>query len=273
MYGYIYLTTDTLTNKIYVGQKKSNKFLGTKYLGSGTLLSKIIALSKDSKRFTVQLIDTADSQEELDLKEIFWIEQKDARNPSIGYNLAIGGSTNAGFTQTDIQKQIVSEYMKNRIITDSTRKKMSASAMSRTDNRVTNNEQLWVTDGESETMVSKEHVQKYLDQGFKFGRLPKSDEDKQKLKEKYASSEYIIKDGECMNVPKNTLQQYLEEGWVVGRNCYSAERNKNVSKGKRGTIKIVHVDTGKVKYINPTLLDNFTKQGYVTNKEYLKITQ
>lgn len=39
MYGYIYLTTDLQTGKIYVGQKKSAKFLGDKYLGSGNQIN------------------------------------------------------------------------------------------------------------------------------------------------------------------------------------------------------------------------------------------
>jgi hypothetical protein len=42
MYGYIYKTTNTLTNKIYVGQKKSTYFLHEKYFGSGQIIKSII---------------------------------------------------------------------------------------------------------------------------------------------------------------------------------------------------------------------------------------
>ena len=38
MYGYIYKTTNLVNGKIYIGQKKSDVFLGDKYLGSGKKL-------------------------------------------------------------------------------------------------------------------------------------------------------------------------------------------------------------------------------------------
>lgn len=38
MYGYIYKTTNLINGKIYIGQKKSEKFLGINYLGSGKRL-------------------------------------------------------------------------------------------------------------------------------------------------------------------------------------------------------------------------------------------
>ena len=91
MYGYIYKTTNSLNNKIYVGQKKSIVFLSEAYLGSGVALNK--AINKYGKEnFVVELIDTAESKDELDEKEIYWISKLDSRNPRIGYNIASGGA-------------------------------------------------------------------------------------------------------------------------------------------------------------------------------------
>ena len=42
MYGYVYKTINTITNKIYIGQKKSQIFLEEKYLGSGVRLKSSI---------------------------------------------------------------------------------------------------------------------------------------------------------------------------------------------------------------------------------------
>ena len=42
MYGYIYKTTNTVNNKIYIGQKKSEIFLKESYLGSGKYLKNAI---------------------------------------------------------------------------------------------------------------------------------------------------------------------------------------------------------------------------------------
>ena len=41
MYGYIYLTTNLINNKIYVGQHKS-KIFDSNYLGSGKLIKEAI---------------------------------------------------------------------------------------------------------------------------------------------------------------------------------------------------------------------------------------
>ena len=38
MYGYVYITTNLINNKRYIGQHKSDKF-DTKYKGSGTLIT------------------------------------------------------------------------------------------------------------------------------------------------------------------------------------------------------------------------------------------
>lgn len=42
MFGYIYKTTNLVNGKIYIGQKKSDRFLGNKYLGSGKILCSAI---------------------------------------------------------------------------------------------------------------------------------------------------------------------------------------------------------------------------------------
>ncbi len=74
MYGYIYKTTDLITNKIYIGKKCSIKFLGISYVGSGIIIQRIVAKCKQdnvdiASRFSVVCIDIADDVEQLNLKE------------------------------------------------------------------------------------------------------------------------------------------------------------------------------------------------------------
>lgn len=74
MYGYIYKTTDLINNKIYIGKKHSNTFLGNKYLGSGLIILRIIKEYKlkgldINTRLKVELVDTANSLDELNEKE------------------------------------------------------------------------------------------------------------------------------------------------------------------------------------------------------------
>ena len=96
MYGYIYKTTDLIENKIYVGQHKRNYFDKT-YYGSGLIITNKIKNwlslgNKIEERFVCEILDIADTQEELNFKEIYWIEKLKARNSDIGYNLCLGGN-------------------------------------------------------------------------------------------------------------------------------------------------------------------------------------
>lgn len=77
MFGYIYKTTDLSNSKIYVGKHKATCFT-SKYYGSGLVIRRIIKYCKDNNldicsRLSVELIDTANSLEELNEKERYWI--------------------------------------------------------------------------------------------------------------------------------------------------------------------------------------------------------
>lgn len=93
MYGYIYKTTNLISNKIYIGQKKSKYFLGNKYLGSGKKLHEAIK-HYGKEAFNVTLLEQVDSMEELDKREIYWINYYKATDNSIGYNISEGGISN-----------------------------------------------------------------------------------------------------------------------------------------------------------------------------------
>jgi group I intron endonuclease len=103
----IYKTVNLITGKIYVGKhtKDNNKY----YLGSGKWLKR--ALKKYGRHnFKRETLEICTSLEELDVREIYWIAQLDARNPKIGYNLDKGGM---GFPRL------------NANITEETKKKIS----------------------------------------------------------------------------------------------------------------------------------------------------
>ena len=96
MYGYIYLTRNKVTGRIYVGQKKSNIFLGEKYLGSGRALKQAIQYyGKES--FSVELLEEIDTEELMDEREIYWISFYKATDRNIGYNISEGGNVNRTF--------------------------------------------------------------------------------------------------------------------------------------------------------------------------------
>lgn len=79
----IYKTTNTINGKFYVGKDTHNN---PSYLGSGFILRK--AIRKYSvKSFVKETIEVCETETELNLREVFWIEKL---NPP--YNIAAGGT-------------------------------------------------------------------------------------------------------------------------------------------------------------------------------------
>ena len=101
MYGYIYKTTNLVNGKIYIGQKKSNVFLGDKYLGSGKILK--MAIEKYGKEnFSVELLHESLNKLDLDAMEICYIYNYRDMGYSM-YNIANGG--NGGDTFSNLSKE------------------------------------------------------------------------------------------------------------------------------------------------------------------------
>ena len=84
---------------MYVGQHKGTnpdrRFREHKQLartGSPTRFHKAIREFGESN-FTIEVIDKAETFEELQEKERYWIAQYNSTDPNIGYNVCIGGAT------------------------------------------------------------------------------------------------------------------------------------------------------------------------------------
>ena len=89
MYGFIYLTENLVDGKKYIGQKKWDK-KANKYLGSGIYLTKAIKkYGRDN--FKRIIIEECKTKEELDNREIYWIDFYDAVAREDFYNIAKGG--------------------------------------------------------------------------------------------------------------------------------------------------------------------------------------
>ena len=89
MYGYIYKTTNLITGKIYVGQKRASTF-DTNYYGSGVRITNL--LNKFGKEdFEIELLEECQSEQELNEREIYWIKTLNATDRNVGYNLMDGG--------------------------------------------------------------------------------------------------------------------------------------------------------------------------------------
>lgn len=104
VYGFIYITTNMVNGKRYIGQKKfeegTNLYRWKSYLGSGTTLKRAIKkYGKDN--FHRDIIDVAYSEKELNNKEKHYINIYDAINSDDYYNIAEGGRKDPFAGKTD----------------------------------------------------------------------------------------------------------------------------------------------------------------------------
>jgi len=82
----VYKTTNLLNGKIYIGQDTKNN---PKYLGSGVYLKRAIK-KYGVENFNKEILETCLNVDELNEKEIFWINKFNSTNVNIGYNVSFG---------------------------------------------------------------------------------------------------------------------------------------------------------------------------------------
>jgi group I intron endonuclease len=109
---FIYKLTNTLNNKIYIGlttetisERCRKRIAEAKYRESRNSYILNAIRKHGSEVFKVEQLDTANTLEELQQKEIFYIQQYNSTNRNIGYNLTKGGEGNLGLKMSDETKE------------------------------------------------------------------------------------------------------------------------------------------------------------------------
>ncbi len=127
MYGYIYLTINTINNKKYVGQHASSSEVLDGYIGSGTLLQKDIKIL-GKENFICSILKSADSAEELDTLEIEFIKEFRNNQENL-YNLTDGGERGTvGYIMSEESKRKIGEASKGHTLSIKIKKLISKKA-------------------------------------------------------------------------------------------------------------------------------------------------
>lgn len=95
MYGFIYCTTNKLNGKKYIGQHKYCGRIDKYYLGSGIAISRAIK-KYGRENFIRETICECSSLEELNQKEMYYIQLWNCVKSDNFYNLANGGNRGRG---------------------------------------------------------------------------------------------------------------------------------------------------------------------------------
>lgn len=212
MFGYIYITTNKINGKQYIGQHKASKFEGNKYLGSGKILH--LAIEKYGKEnFEVQLICECTSKEELNAKEEYYIEKYNAQTDPKFYNIRRGGERGPG-----------GPMFKGHKHTDETKQKMSNNRKGSGNSNYGNH---WHQSDELRALHSK------LSSGEGNGMWGKKHSEKAKQligaknREKLKGRKLISKDGVRKFVHPEELPEYLNNGWNMSATDWHRKRCNN----------------------------------------------
>lgn len=103
-YGFVYITTNNINGKKYIGQKSYKQKNWETYLGSGVILNKSIK-KYGKENFSREIIEECETKEELDQCEMYWISYYDAVSSEDFYNIASGGeggNTIAGYSEEQL---------------------------------------------------------------------------------------------------------------------------------------------------------------------------
>jgi group I intron endonuclease len=132
----VYKITNKVTNKIYIGI--TNQGSGIRYrhhwyesrIGDPCPIHKSMA-KYGEENFTLEVIDFADTYDELKEKEKYWIKFYNSMDRSIGYNLTEGGDGTFGRMHSEETKEKIRQKAIGRRASDETKRKMSESRKGR----------------------------------------------------------------------------------------------------------------------------------------------
>lgn len=128
----VYKITNKITGKVYIGI--TNQGAGARYrhhwyearIGEPAPIHRSMA-KYGEENFTLEIIDFADTYEELKEKEKYWIKQYDSVNRDKGYNLTEGGDGTFGRMHSEETKNKIRQKAVGRKASEETKKKMSDS--------------------------------------------------------------------------------------------------------------------------------------------------
>lgn len=136
----VYKITNKVTGKVYIGI--TNQGAGVRYrhhwyearIGESAPIHRSMK-KYGEENFTLEILETVDTYEELKDREKYWIKFYDSMNREKGYNLTEGGDGTFGRMHSEETKDKIRQKAIGRKASEETRRKMSESRKGKTSER------------------------------------------------------------------------------------------------------------------------------------------
>lgn len=240
--GYIYLITNLINGKKYVGQTindvetrmRSHRQFAKSYLRDKSKKTLFIdkAISKYGwENFKVDVLEEC-CQDQLNDREIYWISELNTLDDKIGYNVSPGGGNSAG--HTDETKELIRQSSLDRV---------------------------WITNGIENHFYKPGNAEKFLNKNadWSYGKA-KSEFSDPEIRSQTISDKtkglISITNGIIMTrINPSKLEDYIKLGFNLG----------TLKNGK--PIYRYYITNGYKEYlVSDTKLDNYLDRGYVKGK-------
>lgn len=262
-YGYVYITTNLINGKKYIGQHAYSKF-DENYKGSGVCLTNAVK-KYGIENFEVTVLEWCDSQQSLDDRERYWIAYYDAVNSDLFYNLAIGGTngnprrgTKFSLEARKKMSSIVSgagNPMYGKRHTENSRKKISENHANFKGENSPSYNRIAINDGTNIKYIRSEDLEKYLSKGWIIGITEERKQIQSKsLKGRKHTEDYKKKQSERMSGKNNPM--YGKKASKETRSLMTQQRlgRKWINNGKEN------------KFVKPDELSSLLNEGWTLGK-------
>lgn len=238
-YGYVYLTTNLINGMLYIGQHSSKEF-DKYYYGSGKLIKQ--ALSEyGTENFKCEIIEWCYSYEELNRREIYWIDFYNADSSDAFYNIAYGGSNskyalrgenhpwfNRKHSEKSLEKMREAKQgnknpMYGRHQTDETKHKIGEAQLGEKNHMYGKHEDTyWFNKHRSEETkrkISENRIKNGVASGENnpfYGKIH-TENTRNKLSKIQKGRIYINNGVETKRIKPDELDKFLSGGWIRGR--------------------------------------------------------
>lgn len=292
---YVYKITHKTSNCYYIGIRSCEVEIGIDpYMGSGVLITRFIN-KYGKENFSKEILYEGVTREDISLKEEELVTSETLLDP-LCLNLRTGGDIDRSYTyHPDVNIQISNSLKKYYSVPENLK-----ALSERTKNYYINNPEArnFISEMRKRVCKDPEHIRKTkearkklfettdiklkIKEGLNRPEVKKkrsqsikkacnTPEGLERLSKATKNTKYMTKDGVDARVNPEDVNNFLQEGWVLGRsNIVSEDTRSKISEKSKNLVWVFNDETKKCKRIKNDLVDFFLQNNLDWKKGFRK---